>query len=506
MAAALLNMSHDETIDNLPTLLLAAAHAAQQQQQQTTEPHDDQHVTAALLAAKAADALQPPEAMRKLLEMPELAQMLGAALETDKPNLVRTFALAQLARLVTDADSRSRLRAHRFFPAAAAAVADDDLAVASQAVSVFESAAAASPDALSLALDDATLGVLRAQGAGTSSTVALRVVSLFASAAACGDEQLAYVDAVGGLKLVMAAWRSADVLVRLASLEALATLARAPRGAQWLAEQGVLAQLLAIVGGGDSDDALAPLLEPQALHCIAQVLECGGDGAVHACGPGLRARLWACLSAAPGPRRDGALDVLRGLAASCAGLALVLEPARSHGVAALEPLPYLLRSGADSRGRLGALSVVAQLCDTSAHFASDPAIRESDAALRSLVGSAATGTASAADSLAAAVASPLEEVRGATLKLLAALAALEWGAAELGGSEGVLELLLYATPATLTPDELRLKHLVASRLVHCEAVAAQLGEGTLRRLQELVERGPFTTQQRSVLTAGTHAL
>ena len=78
------------------------------------------------------------------------------------------------------------------------------------------------------------------------------------------------------------------------------------------------------------------------------------------------------------------------------------------------------------------------------------------------------------------------------------LSSLWWGALQVGTSEIVLEMLLYAAPTKqqLSPDELRLKHALASKLMQSADVLASLGaeSGSVRHLRAFVVGGPFHTQ------------
>ena len=78
------------------------------------------------------------------------------------------------------------------------------------------------------------------------------------------------------------------------------------------------------------------------------------------------------------------------------------------------------------------------------------------------------------------------------------LSSLWWGALQVGTSEIVLEMLLYAAPTKqqLSPDELRLKHALASKLMQSADVLASLGaeSGSVRHLRAFVSGGPFHTQ------------
>jgi len=273
-----------------------------------------------------------------------------------------------------------------------------------------------------------------------------------------------------------------------------------PRGLHWLEAHGVVDGLLAQARGAeaDGDAPMAEVQRPSVYHCLAELLEAGGDAAADKAlsTGGLLGPLWRQLEPAGGGARDAALAAVRGAACSRRGCILVLRQTASGGAA--DPLAKLLRSS-DARAKVGAFAAAAQLCSSCARFAADGEVASVQPALRALIAavSPSAGTAPG-DALAALVALPAEELRVAALRLLLGLAQLEWGALALARCEGLLHLLLHAG-AVLTPDELRDKHALASALLKSTAAADVIGAGaaTVRQLREYVAAGPFAAQSKA---------
>ncbi|EOD10504.1 hypothetical protein EMIHUDRAFT_437881 [Emiliania huxleyi CCMP1516] len=281
---------------------------------------------------------------------------------------------------------------------------------------------------------------------------------------------------------------------------------------------------------------MAEVQLPSVFHCLAELLEAGGDAAVDKAlsTGGLLGPLWRQLEPAGGGARDAALAAVRGAACSRRGCILVLRQTASGGAA--DPLARLLRSS-DARAKVGAFAVAAQLCSSCARFAADGEVASVQPALRALIAavSPSAGTAPG-DALAALVALPAEEPPascasrrcGCCSASRSSSGAREmgrygWiggdtgrygeirgdihisphlptslGALALARCEGLLHLLLHAE-AVLTPDELRDKHALASALLKSTAAADVIGAGaaTVRQLREYVAAGPFAAQSKA---------
>lgn len=94
---------------------------------------------------------------------------------------------------------------------------------------------------------------------------------------------------------------------------------------------------------------------------------------------------------------------------------------------------------------------------------------------------------------------PSPDLRMAAIRLLRALAALDWGASHLARSEAVLDLLTHSGRVQLSPDELREKHGLASVLADSPHVVGVLGAGSgvVRRMRDFAAAGPFAHLPRS---------
>ena len=82
-----------------------------------------------------------------------------------------------------------------------------------------------------------------------------------------------------------------------------------------------------------------------------------------------------------------------------------------------------------------------------------------------------------------------------SVRLLHALASLEWGALQLCASEGTLEILMTSPYINASTDELRLKHAIAVALMGWPQVAASLGSTAASALRAYVAAGPFSSQR-----------
>ena len=162
----------------------------------------------------------------------------------------------------------------------------------------------------------------------------------------------------------------------------------------------------------------------------------------------------------------------------------------------------------DERTRVSAMCVTAQLAATYAGAttgatgggAADGMQREDETtgalgeSLVQLVGACSpSATTTPADAIANMGRSLSDELRIAALTLLQALACVQWGASELGASEGVLELLLTGeTVHTVPASELRLKHSIAVALVRWPNA---LDATSSKALKAYVSAGPFAPQR-----------
>lgn len=486
--------------------------------------------TAPLVAGLAARAFAGPAGLAALREEATLPFILHGLRHADAR--VRALTAEQLQRLCGAADV-ALLSRRGVLPLLAAAVGGDALGVAEKAAGYFGAAARAGADALGAALDDgAALGALRALAGGADATRALRALALFADAAGAGDGQLALCEARGLLAPILAVWRGDDALVRLNAVELFGPIGRGAAGFRWLASSGALGELGALLDSPVGDEPMDDLLRPAALAALGAMLDGGEPEAHRVLLSGERSlvlRLWPLLSAADAEQHRAALATLRSAAGSRAGLAATL------GAPSLAPLAAFLRSP-EEEGRIGALAVLAQLLRTAAADGAGgapPAPRTPAAAaaaavaavaiggggadgsaaamdaeatggtgalepaLRALVGACSpTPSTSAADALALAGASLSAALRVAAFEVLGALAELEWGAAELAASEGVLELLLTTTHiAPPSAAELRLKHAVAAAMLRWPNTAAQLGGGAAAALAKYAAEGPFAVQK-----------
>ena len=458
--------------------------------------------TLSTLAGRAFEGEAGLAALRDEACLPFLLHGLGS-----QDSEVRALTLIQVERLSQSEPDVVLLRDRGLLLlVATAAAADRSLRVAQKATDVFAAIATAGGAALGAALDDAVLGALRsATGGGTE--LALRVLALCAGMAAAGDEQFALCAGAGLLEPILALWRGDDPLVRLNAVELFCVLARPAAGLGWLAETGVLAEFGAALDVPIGEDALGDLMRPSLVTCLATLIETGPAGAAAelVATLNLTRRLWPLLAAREPEQHSAALAAVRAIATSVGGMASVLERAAEGGGSGAAPLGALLKSH-DEHSRVGALSVLAQLAASlaAATAADSPAPLERaaaarlEASLRALVGLASThASQSAADALAVAGGSLSAELRAAVLGLLSALAGLEWGAAELCASEGLLELLCTSHAAVLSPapDELRLKHATAAALLQWAGAADALGPATLSTLEAYVTAGPFAAQR-----------
>jgi len=354
----------------------------------------------------------------QLLRSAAVQEALRATALVHADDAIRSFALVHCKRLAAAAADVSLLGASGVLQQIAVLVSDASLGVSQRAVGFFV-ACAASSGALRAVLDHAPsrtallapCAAAAADPAGGVPALALRTLALFGEIAAIGDAQCAMCEESGALDLALAAWRGSDELVRLNALEVFALLARVPRGLHWLEAHGVVDDLLAQARGAEADGD-APMAEvqlPSVFHCLAELLEAGGDAAVDKAlsTGGLLGPLWRQLEPAGGGARDAALAAVRGAACSRRGCILVLRQTASGGAA--DPLARLLRSS-DARAKVGAFAVAAQLCSSCARFAADGEVASVQPALHALIAavSPSAGTAPG-DALAALVALPAEE-------------------------------------------------------------------------------------------------
>ena len=413
----------------------------------------------------------------------------------------------------------------------AAAVGDENLKVAECASAFFAACSSAGAAPLGAVLSDTlAIDLLRELGGGgrdtdsrpgapRGSVLELRALALFASLAAAGDAQFELVASHGLLEPVLALWRGADPLVRLNAVELLATLASTRSGVDWLSNSGLLAELCVCLETEPGEDALEDLQRPAVLGCLARILDSGGPPAAGKLlgDLGLARRLWPLLKRdVPQEQLWAGLAAMTAAASAPSGMAALLSLEAGGMSAAGEGAGALGRVMAahDERTRVNAMALVAQLAATYADTASrsthgpgameteegDSAVAKLTTSLRALIDACSPSpTTSAADAIANMARSFSDELRGAALGLLRALALVEWGALALAGSEGVLELLLTAEQVhTVTADELRLKHSIAQAMMQWQAspqLQALLGSTAAKALNQYVANGPFAVQR-----------
>lgn len=250
------------------------------------------------------------------------------------------------------------------------------------------------------------------------------------------------------------------------------------------------------------------LQRPAVLSCLATILE-AGDLAAHKNIIGslrLVQRLWPMLTlSTPQEQLCAALAALRAAAATPTGMAAILH--LNAGGGSPGALASMLTAH-DERTRVSAMCVTSQLASTYASAttgvtgggASDGMQQDDEAtaalgeSLVKLVGACSpSATTTPADAIANMGRSLSDELRIAALTLLEALAGVQWGASELGASEGVLELLLTGeTVHTVPASELRLKHSIAAALVRWPNA---LDETSSKALKAYVNAGPFAVQR-----------
>ena len=429
---------------------------------------------------------------------------------------VRSLTIAQVQRLATSASNVRLLCERGVLAKVATAVGDDALAVSQRATALFTTCASAGADALRAVLDDgATLNALRAHSDG--SVLELRVLALFSSLAAAGDEQFTMVASRELLAPALRLWRAGDPLVQLNAVELFTAVAATPKGVAWLRESGVAGEMLsAVLDVGIGEDALVDLLRPAVLGCIATILELGGAPAAdlllreHSLLP----RVWPALDArAPHEQLHAALAVVRAAAASHVGATTVLSLCGAGDAARASSLGALLRAH-DERTRVGAMAALAGLVEACAAINSGggggggdgamdvdgtaaTANEALDASAQALVAACSPSeSTAAADAIGKMGQSLSDDLRTAALRLLRALAMTPWGAAELCEAEGVLELLLTSeTVHTVPADELRLKHSVACELARWPSLLARMGAAAVTQVNAYVAAGPFAPQK-----------
>ena len=133
-------------------------------------------------------------------------------------------------------------------------------------------------------------------------------------------------------------------------------------------------------------------------------------------------------------------------------------------------------------------------------FYANSAVLAAQQSLRSLLSAvSASGTTTPGDTLAGYAVLPSPELRVAALRLMRALAQLDWGAVHLARCEAVLEYLIHTGSVTLSPDELREKHALAGALVDSPLVIEAVGAGSavMRHMRGYVTAGPFANLPRS---------
>ena len=411
--------------------------------------------TAPLVASLVSKAFDGPEGLAILRDEGNLPFKLRGLGHNDSQ--VRALTLAQLARLASSATDVEMLVKCGVTPLVAAAVGDSVLHVSQRAAAFFVECSKAGPAPLAAVLGDApTLNALRqlgSDGGRHASVLQLRTLAVFAELAGTGDGQFAVVARCELLEPAVALWRGGDPLVQLNAVELFGVLARAPAGVAWLEQCEVLAELEAVVRVAVGEDPMTDLLRPAVVGCLATLLEVGGARAAGLLLGQLQlvASLWPLLAARETEQHCAALAALRAAAASPAGMSAILSAASAESSGGgSSTLGALLRAH-DERARVGALSVTAQLVATHAAQAAAAGVNGAvggeqasamdvdataptgahEVAVRSLVDSCSSSSTSAADVIATAANSLSDEVRTAGLRLLHALATLEWGALQV---------------------------------------------------------------------------
>ncbi|KAL3893556.1 MAG: hypothetical protein SGPRY_014150, partial [Prymnesium sp.] len=446
------------------------------------------------ITAVVRRAFQGEEGVAALRSASILPYLLKGVDHSDP--LVRAHTLDLLVRLSQSEGDVKRLCEGGVSPKMAHALSDPSLKVSESAARVFVAAAEAGINTLRQLLDEPTVASLIEISKSKDQSLQLRYLSLVCEMGSKGDAALALCCDLGLLVPVLVLWQGSDPLVRLNVIEIMGGLALSRGGFEWVNTNGIVRELCEIVDTRDCD-AYVELQRPAALHCLANLLEAGGEAAVTALleEQQLLSRVWPHLTeAAAAGEHSSALAVLRAAAASPTGMEQLLK----RETPGLQPLPALMRSS-DERTKLGAYSVAAQLCATAAVCHSD-SLCSRMGVLQSLVNGAATSpSTSASDAIAQVATNSFSDgLRMGALSLLQALTGLQWGAAALCSSESVIELLLGASVSfSVSPEELRMKHTIAQHLAAMPVCAELLGANSpvLQSLKNYASAGPFQPQR-----------